>query len=104
MACHNMTKPLPIQCHLLFLRQMSVCLSIKRFGMRLSCSCLKNFTTDAIKGKYAHRKLKMWKECIKTNCHGQDVPVRHALQCNGGVKNYHPQVYVEECKYSDVEN
>ena len=80
MACHNMTKPLPIQCHLLFLRQMSVCLSIKRFGMRLSCSCLKNFTTDAIKGKYAHRKLKMWKECIKTNCHGQDVP--YDMHCN----------------------
>ena len=31
-----------IHCHLMFLRQMSWCLSIKRFGMRLSRSCLKN--------------------------------------------------------------
>ena len=39
--------------------------------------------------------------------------VWHALQCNSGVKddsvwkperNYRPQVYVEECKYTDAEN
>ena len=42
MACCITTKTLPIQCHLMFLRLMSGCLSIKRFGMRLSRSCLKN--------------------------------------------------------------
>ena len=36
MAFHNMTKALPIQCHLMFLRQRSGCLNIKRFAMRLS--------------------------------------------------------------------
>ena len=41
-----------------------------------------------------HKDKLSWPRC----------PIRHALQCNGSVKNYHPQVYVEECKYSDVEN
>ena len=50
---------------------------------------------------------------LKTNFHGQDAP--HDMYCNATVvlridsvykqgKNYHPQVYVEECKYTDVEN
>ena len=34
-------KTLPIQCHLMFLRQGSGCPNIKRFGMRLSHSYLK---------------------------------------------------------------
>ena len=44
-------------------------------------------TTEPIKGghKYMHRKLKKWKERIKTNFHGQDVP--YVLQCNSGVKD-----------------
>ena len=56
-------------------------------------------------------KLKMWKERIKTNFHGQDVP--YNMYCNATAvlkidsvhkqgKNYHPQVYVEESKYSDA--
>ena len=64
-------------------------------------------------GKYVHGKLKMWKERIKTNFHGQDVP--YDICCNATAvlkidsvykqgKNYHPQVYVEECKYTDAEN
>ena len=58
-------------------------------------------------------KLKTCKECIKTNFHGQDVP--NNMYCNAtGVlkidsvykqgKNYHPQVYVKECKCTDAEN
>ena len=41
--------------------------------------------TEPIKGegRYVHRKLKMWKERVKTNFHGQDV---------------------EEYKYTDAEN
>ena len=42
MVCQNMTKALSIQCHLVFFRQMSGCLSTKRFGMRLGHSCLIN--------------------------------------------------------------
>ena len=49
----------------------------------------------------------MWKECIKTNFHGQDIP--YEMYCNPTAvlnidsvykqgKSYHPQVYVEECK------
>ena len=41
MACHSTIKTRPIQCHLMFLRQRSGCLSIKRFGMMLSYSYLK---------------------------------------------------------------
>ena len=39
-------------------------------------------TTEPIKGgdKYVHGKLKMWKECIKTNFHGQDVS--YNMYCN----------------------
>ena len=46
------------------------------------------------------------------NFHGQDVP--YDMYCNVTAvlkidsvnkqdKNYHPQVYVEECKYTDAE-
>ena len=72
-------------------------------------------TTGLIKGegRYVHGKLKMWKERIKINFHGQDVP--YDMYCNATAilkidsiykqgKNYHLQVYVEECKYSDAEN
>ena len=71
--------------------------------------------TEPIKreGRYVNGKLKTWKERIKTNFHGQDVP--HNIRCNAAAvlkidsvykqdKNYHPQVYVEECKYTDAEN
>ena len=62
-------------------------------------------------GKYMHGKLKTYKEGIKTNFYGQDAPFD--MYCNGTVvlkidsvykqsKNYHPQVYVEECKCNDV--
>ena len=71
--------------------------------------------TELIKGesRYVHGKLKMWKNYIKTNFHGQDVP--YDMYCDATAvlkiasvykqgKNYHPQVYVEECKYTDAEN
>ena len=55
----------------------------------------------------------MWKERMKTNFHAQNVP--YDMYCNATAvlnidsvykqgKNYYPQVYVEECKYSDAEN
>ena len=71
--------------------------------------------TEPIKGgeKYAHGKLKTCKERIKTDFHGQDVP--YSMYCNasavlkidsvyGQGKNYHPQVYVQECEHTDAEN
>ena len=67
---------------------------------------------ESIKEKYVYGKLKAWKECIKTNFHGQDIP--YDMYCNATAvlkidsvykqsKNYHPQVYIEECKYTDAE-
>ena len=72
MVYHSMTRTLPTQCHLMFLRHHSGCFSIETFEMRLSHSYLKNWQTGPIKGegKYFHGKLKMWKDCIKTNFHG----------------------------------
>ena len=54
----------------------------------------------------------MWKERIKTIFYGHDDP--YDMYCNATAvlkvdsvykqgKNYHPQVYVEECKYADAE-
>ena len=70
--------------------------------------------TEPIKeeGRYANGKLKIWKERIRTNFHGQDIP--YNMHCNATAmlkidsvykqgKNYHPQVHVEECKYTDAE-
>ena len=72
-----------------------------------------NLAIGSIKGegKYVHGKLKMWKELIKINFHGQDVP--YDMYCNATAvlkfysfykqgKHYHPQVYVEECKYTNA--
>ena len=55
----------------------------------------------------------MRKERITTNFHGQDVP--YDMYCNATAvlkinsvnkqdKNYHPQVYIEECKYTNAES
>ena len=63
-------------------------------------------------GRYVHGKLKMWKERIKTDFHGQDVP--YGMYCNATAvlmidsvyqqgKDYHPQVEDEECKYTNAE-
>ena len=65
------------------------------------------------KGSFVNGKLKTWKERIKTNFHGQDV--LYNMHCNAKAvlnidpvykqdKNYHPQEYVEEHKYTDTEN
>ena len=60
-----------------------------------------------------HGKLKTWKERIKTNFHGQDVPygmyynAKAMLKINSVYKqskNCYAEVYVEECKYTDVES
>ena len=71
--------------------------------------------TELIKkeGSFVDGKLKTRKERIKTNFHGQDV--LYNMHCNATAvlkihsvykqdKNYHPQEYVEEHKYTDAEN
>ena len=64
-------------------------------------------------GKYVHGKLKTWKDRIKKKFHGQGVP--YDMYCNATAvlkidsvykqrKNYDPQVYVEECRYTGAES
>ena len=66
-----------------------------------------------LEDKYVHDKLKTWKDGIKTNLHGHDVP--YDMYCSatavlkiGSVykqsKNYYFQAYVEECKYTRAKN
>ena len=82
--------------------------------MRLS-QLFEKMATEPIKreGRYVNGMLKTWKECIKINFYGQDVPYNKHGNATTVLKidpvykqskNYHPQVYVEECKYTDAEN
>ena len=98
----------------MFLRSQSWCFTIETFGTRLS-SKEERLATEAIKGegKYMYGKLKTWKECIKTNFHDEDVPydmyhnVTAVLKIDSVYKqsqNYHPQMCIEECKYTDAES
>ena len=87
----------------------------KKIWNEVESQLFEKMATEPIKreGRYVNGKLKTWKECIKTNFHGQDVP--YDMYCDATAvlkidsvykqgKNYHPQVYVEECKYTDAEN
>ena len=87
----------------------------KKIWNEVESQLFEKMSTEPIKreGRYVSGKLKTWKERIKTNFHGQDVP--YNMHCNamavlkiGSVykqgKSYHPQVYVEECKYTNAEN
>ena len=86
----------------------------KKIWNEVESQLFEKMVTEPIKreGRYVNGKLKTWKERIKTNFHGQDVP--YNMHCNATAvlkidsvykqgKNYHPQVYVEECKYTDAE-
>ena len=87
----------------------------KKIWNEVESQLFEKMATEPIKreGSYVNGKLKTWKERIKTNFHGQDVP--YNMHCNATAvlkidsvykqgKNYHPQVYVEECRYTDAEN
>ena len=87
----------------------------KKIWNEVESQLSEKLATKLIKGegKCVHGKLKTWKERIKTNFHGQDVS--YDMYCNATAvlkidsiykqgKNYHPQVYVEECEYVDAEN
>ena len=54
----------------------------KKIWNEAESQLFKKMATEPIKreGRYVNGKLKMWKECIKTNFHGQDVP--YDMQCN----------------------
>ena len=86
----------------------------KKIWNEVESQLFEKLATEPIKGegKYVHGKLVYWKEGIKTNFHDQDVP--YNMYCNATAvlkidsvykegKNYYPQVYVEESKYTDAE-
>ena len=73
MVCNNMIKTLPIQCYSMSLRKEWVS-QYKKIWNKFESQLYEKLATGPIKGKYAYGKLKKWKECIKTNFHGQDVP------------------------------
>ena len=84
----------------------------KKIWNEVESQLFEKLVTEPIKAKYVRGKIKIWKENIKTNFHGQDVP--YDVYCNATEvlkidsvykqgKNYDPQVYVEECKYTNAE-
>ena len=84
----------------------------KKIWNEVESQLFEKLATEPIKGNNVRGKLKTWKERIKTNFHGQDVP--YDMYCNATAilkidsiykqgKNYHPQTYVEGCKYTDAE-
>ena len=77
----------------------------KKIWNEVESQLFEKMVTEPIKreGRYVNGKLKTWKERIKTNFHGQDVP--YDIYCNATAvlkidyvykqsKSYHPQVYV----------
>ena len=66
----------------------------KKIWKEIESQLFQNLATESIKveGKYTHRKLKKWKERIKTNATA--VSKIDSVYKQG--KNYHPQIYVEE--------
>ena len=64
-------------------------------------------------GCYLHSKVKVWKDKIRTDFHGKDIPYNQYCEATAVLKvasvykqgcNYYPQVYVEEAKIKPVEN
>ena len=85
----------------------------KKIWNEVESQLFEKLATEPIKDNHVGGKLKTWKERIKTNFHGQDVP--YDMYCNATAvlkidsvyrqgKNYHPRVYVEECKYTVAAN
>ena len=87
----------------------------KKIWNEVESQLFEKMATEPIKMEdtYVNGKLKTWKELIRTNFYGQDV--QYNMHCNATAvlkidsvykqgKNYHPQVYVEERKYTDAEN
>ena len=82
MACHNTIKTVPRKCCSITLRQKSECINIKKIWNEVESQLFEKLATEVIevKGSYVYGKLKMWKERLKTNFHGEDVP--YNMYCN----------------------
>ena len=97
------------------MRKKSGCLHIKKIWNEVESQLLEKVATEPVKRerRQVYDKLKTWKKRIKKTFHGQHVP--YDMHCNPTAvikidsvykqgKNYHPQGYVKECKYTDAEN
>ena len=97
------------------MRKKSGCLHIKKIWNEVESQLLEKVATEPVKRerRQVYDKLKTWKKRIKKTFHDQHVP--YDMHCNPTVvikidsvykqgKNYHPQGYVKECKYTDAEN
>ena len=84
----------------------------KKIWNEVGSQLFEKLAAEPIKGKYVRGKLKKWKNDIKTKFHDQIVP--YDVYCNATTvlkidsvhkqgKNYHPQTYIEERIYTDVE-
>ena len=84
----------------------------KKIWNEVGSQLFEKLAAEPIKGKYVRGQLKKWKNDIKTNFYDQIVP--YDVYCNATTvlkidsvhkqgKNYHPQTYIEECIYTDVE-
>ena len=111
-ACHNMIKNSAYAMSFNVSEEKAWVAQYEKIWNEAESQLFEKIVTEPIKreGRYVNGKLKTWKERIKTNFHGQDVP--YNMHCNATAvlkidsankqgRNYHPQVYVEECKYTD---
>ena len=84
----------------------------KKIWNEVGSKLFEKLAMEPIKGNNVRGKLKTCKKDIKTNFHHQTVPCD--VHCNATAvlkidsvyeqgKNYHPQTYIEECIYIDVE-
>ena len=84
----------------------------KKIWNEVESELFEKLATEPIKDSNICGKLKTWKKDIKTNFHAQVQP--YDVYCNATAalkidsvykqgKNYHPQTYIEECIYTDVE-
>ena len=73
-----------------------------------------SLTTSPVKeDRYINTKLKCWKDKITSDFHGKSVPEDQHCEATAILKlssvyqqgqNFYPQVFLEECKYQNVEN
>ena len=87
----------------------------KKIWEAVEAQLFQSLTTEVVsKGKYINLKLNMFGDKIAVKYHdGKEVPydkhceatglLRIASVYNQGI-NYWPQVYLDECKYEEVEN
>ena len=82
----------------------------KNIWSEVQSQLFEKLTAESIKGKYVHGTLKMWKESIKTNFHGEDVLYDMYFNATAVLKIYSVYIKVKiiilryECKYTDAEN